>query len=168
MKKLMWACWLITIVTSAGQTAYACSCGKITGTIVLKDSTPKPDPEENKKWRLEQTDIALFIGQVVEIEKVKVKWSESSDERHPMKKVTVRVEKYWLGVKFISPEMIIYTGVGGGDCGVPYVKGKEYFFWANRGRESRLLETDICAPNKVNEELVGGMNEVFGNAKEFR
>jgi hypothetical protein len=82
-----------------------------------------------------------------------------------MKKGMVRVEKYWLGIRFISPEMIIYTGAGGGDCGVPYVKGKQYFFWASRAKG--LLETTICGPNKVSDELVDGMNKVFGNAKEF-
>ncbi len=130
MKKLMLMLWLIALFTLAGQAVYACTCGKITGTIVLNDNAPKPDSEEAKKWRIEQTEFAFFIGSVVKIEKVKVKWSEGSDERFPMKRVTVRVEKYWLGVK--TPQMIIYTGVGGGDCGVPYVKGKQYFFGASR------------------------------------
>ena len=165
MKRLILILWLIAMFTFAGQAAYACSCGKITGPIVLNDRAPKPSPEEVRKWRLEQTDIALFIGSVKKIEKQKVKRSEGSDDRSPMKKVTVTVEKYWLGVK--APEMIIYTGVGGGDCGVPYVKDRQYFFWAIRDRVSRLLETSGCSPSTVDDKLVDDLNEVFGGAKEF-
>ena len=157
--------WLIGLFTLAGQAVYACTCGEIKGTIVLNDNAPKPDPEEVRKWRIEQTEFALFIGSVVKIEKVKVRRSEGFDDRSPMKRVTVRVEKYWLGVK--TPEMIIYTGVGGGDCGVPYVRGKQYFFMASRDRVSQLLETNICSPTKVNDTRVNDFNEAFGSAKEF-
>ena len=165
MKKLIFMVWLIAFFTLAGQAVYACSCGEIKGTIVLNDNAPKPDPEEVKKWRLEQTEFAFFIGSVVKIEKVKVRRSDGSDDRSPMKRVTVKVDKYWLGVK--TPEMIIYTGVGGGDCGVPYVKGKQYFFGASRDRVSRLLETGICSPSRVNDTLINDFNEVFGSARKF-
>ena len=165
MKKFILMVWLIAFFTCAGQAVYACTCGKIKGTIVLNDNAPKPHPEEVKKWRLEQTEFAFFIGSVIKIEKVKVRWSDGSDDRSPMKRVTVRVEKYWLGVK--TPRMIIYTGVGGGDCGVPYVKGKQYFFGASRDRVSQLLETSICSPSRVNDTLVSDFNELFGSAREF-
>jgi hypothetical protein len=166
MKKLLLTVSFIAFFSLAGQAAYACSCGKITGRIVLNDNAPKPGPEEVKKWRLEQTDFAFFIGSVVKIEKVKVRRLDGSKDRSPMKRVTVTVEKYWLGVK--TPEMIIYTGVGGGDCGVSYVKGKQYFFAASRDRETRLLETGICSPSEVTKTLAKDFDEVFGPAKEFR
>jgi hypothetical protein len=50
MKKLILTFWLIVSFTFAGQVAYACSCGKLSGPIVFNDNTPKPDPEEVKKW----------------------------------------------------------------------------------------------------------------------
>jgi hypothetical protein len=163
MKKLILVFCLTTFFSFAGQTAYACTCGNVEGLRVDANANiPTLNPEEAEKWRREQNDHALFTGQVVKIERVKVK---RSNERVSMKKVTIRVERYWLGAKLISPEMIIYTGVGGGDCGVPYVKGNHYFFWASR--LDGLLETTICSPNKVSDKLVGDMNTVFGNAKEF-
>ena len=165
MKKLILIVSLIAFFPLGAQALYACSCGKIAGPIVLNDKSLKPDPVEVQRWRREQTEFAFFIGSVVKIEKVKVRRSDGSDYHAPMKRVTVRVEKYWLGVK--RPEMIIHTGVGGGDCGVPYVKGKQYFFGASRDRVSRLLETGICSPTKVNDTLVTDFNEVFGMAKEF-
>jgi hypothetical protein len=167
MKKLMLIVGAIAFFTLAGQAVRACTCEKITGPIVLKNNVPKPGPEEVRKWRLEQTELAFFIGSVVKIEKVKVreKQSDGSYEHFPMKRVTVRVAKSWLGVK--TPEMMIYTGVGGGDCGVPYVKGKQYFFLASRGRVTGLLETNICAPSKIDDPLVNDLDEVYGSATEF-
>lgn len=166
MKHLALIFGLIILFVSSAPATYACSCGKITGTLVINDEAPKPNAEEVKRWRLEQNEVAFFIGQVIKIEKVKIKNSENSAEFSLMKKVTVRVKKYWLGVK--SPEVIIYTGVGGGDCGVPYMKGKEYFFWASRARVSGLLETGVCSPTKVSDQLIKDFNELFGDANEIR
>ena len=165
MKKLLLTVWFFAFFTLAGQAAFACSCGKITGRIVLNDDAPKPSPEEIQRWRVKQADFAFFIGSVVKIEKVKMRRLAGSHDRSPMKRVTVTVEKYWLGVK--TPEMIIYTGVGGGDCGVPYVKGKQYFFAASRDRVTRLLETGICSPSEVTNTLTKDFDEAFGPAKDF-
>ena len=164
MKTFILMFCLITLLTLAGQTANACTCLSMAGLRIEADgNTPLPNPEEIKKWQAEQNDSALFIGRAVKIERIKVK---QSDERVPKKKVTVRVERYWLGAKSITPETLVYTGVGGGDCGVPYVKGDRYFFWATRTKG--LLETSICSPNKITDKLVGDMNTVFGSAKEFQ
>jgi hypothetical protein len=164
VKRLLSMVWLIGFFTLGAQTVYACSCREITGLTVLNDAAPKPDPEKIRRWRLDQTDSALFIGTIVKIQKVKVGPGGLTD-RSPTKKATVKVDKYWLGVK--TPEIVVHTGVGGGDCGVPYVKGRQYFFWASRDRVSGTLRTDICSPTKVNDELISDLNEVLGNAKEF-
>jgi hypothetical protein len=164
MKQLILMCWLIASFTCAGQVAYACSCQKITGTVVYSNgSALKPNPEEVKKWRLEQTDFAFFIGQVVEIEKVKMRWSRSPDEREPMKRVTVRIEKYWTGVK--TPEIVVYTGMGKGDCGVPYVKGKQYFFATSR--VDGLLKTMACWSSDVDSDDARAINTAYGDATLF-
>ena len=164
MKKLILMVLIMVFFTLAERAAYACSCSEVKGSIVIKDSAPAPDSEAIKKWRLEQTEFAFFIGSVVKIEKVRVK-SAGSDDRLPMKRVTVRVEKYWLGVK--TPEIVIYTGIGSGDCGVPYVKGKQYFFGASRVHASGFLETGICSRSTVTNKTINDFNGVFGNAKAF-
>jgi hypothetical protein len=160
MKKVISVLGLIIVFTLTGQSAYGCSCSKMTGVVVdANGNQPRPDSEEFKKW-LGEYKGALFIGRVVKIENVKVK---EFNERVPMKRVTVKVEKYWAGVG--NPAMIIYTGIGGGDCGVPYVKGERYFFWA--APVGGLLETGICSPRSVNNEVVDSLDGVFGKAKEF-
>jgi hypothetical protein len=161
MKKLIFPGCFIALFTLGAQAVQACSCGKITGRIIQDDNAPQLSAEEVRKWRLEQTKFALFIGSVIKIEKVKVKRPDESSAS-PMRRVTVRVEKYWLGVK--TPTMIVYTGVGGGDCGVPYDKGKKYFFAASRDAVGELLITDICSPSKFDDQMVKDFNEVFGTA----
>lgn len=163
MKQLIWMCWLIAFFTCAGQVAYACSCQKVTGLVLPSNgSAPKPSPEEIKKWQLEQTDYAFFIGQVVKIEKVKVRWSRSPDG-DPMKRVTVRIEKYWTGVK--TPEIVVYTGIGNGDCGVPYVRGKQYFFATSR--VDGWLKTMACWSSDIDSEDARNINTSFGDAMIF-
>ena len=164
MKKLILMVSIFACFTLAGRAVYACSCGDVKGSFVLKASAPAPDAETVRKWRHNQTEFAFFIGSVVKIEKVSVK-SRGSDDLLPMKRVTVKVEKYWLGVK--TPEMIVYTGIGGGDCGVPYVRGKRYLFGASRGHASGLLETDICSPSAVTDKTMKDFDEVFGGSVEF-
>jgi hypothetical protein len=87
-----------------------------------------------------------------------------SEERIPMKKVTIRVEKYWAGVN--NSEMDIYTSMGNGDCRVPYIKNIEYFFGAVR--IDGLLETNICsARSHIKNRMIEKLNELLGGAKEF-
>ena len=165
MKQLILMCLLIAFIVGAEQVGYACSCQKINGANILgNNNAPKLSPEAATKWRLEQTDFAFFIGQVIKIEKVKLRWSRSSDERVSMKRVTVRIEKYWTGVK--TPEIVVYTGMGNGDCGVSYVKGKQYFFATNR--VDGLLKTTPCWSSDVNSEDARTIHTVFGDAVEFQ
>ena len=155
---------LLTILTLSAGSVSACSCGEIKpGTLI--STGPAPNADEVAKWRQQQTDYALFTGEVVKIEKTKVKQSKGSNDESPLKKVTVKVESYWLGVT--QAKMIIYTGIGGGDCGVPYQRGRRYLFWASRNAGTQLLETDICGPTAVNDKIVNDFDEVFGKSKSI-
>ncbi len=164
MKLTLRAFYLLAIFTLSAGSALACSCGEVKpGTVIA--TGPAPNADEVAKWRKEQTDYALFTGQVIKIEKVKVKRSQESNDKSSMKKVTVKVESFWLGVS--QAEMVIYTGIGGGDCGVPYQRGRTYLFWASRAPVTQLLETDTCGPTKLNDKVVKEFDEVFGKAKSF-
>jgi hypothetical protein len=131
------------------------------GRIVDANGNPATiDLEALRKWYLEEFKGAVFIGEVTEIHKVKVKWL---GHRRPMKKVTVWVEGYWVGVK--NPELTIHTGVGGGDCGVRYTKGERYFFFAS-SREGRL-ETDICSHHSLDDGVIEEWDKFLGERKAF-
>ena len=43
----------------------------------------------------------------------------------------VHASTSWLGLN--HPNVIIFTGFGGGDCGAPLEIGKSYLFRTNRG-----------------------------------
>jgi hypothetical protein len=107
--------------------------------------------------------LALFTGRVTRIESFRTK--DDSNDTWRLKKITVAVQAYWLGVN--QREIVIYTGLGNGDCGVHYAKGKEYFFWAGRVPATHLLQTNICGPTTIDPKLVADLNEMFGGAKSF-
>jgi hypothetical protein len=164
MKPLIILSCFFTVATLSLQSTLACTCGELKNPVVIT-AEPPPTTEEIRKWRAGQTDYAFFVGQVIQIEKIKAKRSQYSNEKSPMKKVTVKVDRYWLGIT--HPEMIIFTGVGGGDCGVPYQKGNRYLFVASRDPVTHLLETNICGPTMVGDKVVGYFDEIFGTAKSF-
>lgn len=161
MKLLIMMFWLVAFISVAEQAAYACSCQDFRA-VVVDANAPKPNAEIDK-WRREQTDFAFFVGQVVKIEKVKVRWSRSPQVRDLMKRVTVRVEKYWAGVK--TPKIVIFTGMGDGDCGVSYLKGKQYFFATSR--VDGLLKTMDCWSSKTDSRDARDIKTVFGDATVF-
>jgi|GEM_PF-2532783 hypothetical protein len=164
MKLLVIAFCLLMLASFPTRSAFACTCMELKN-VTFTNVGPPPTPDEIKKWRAEETDSALFIGRVIKIDTIHVKQSVDSIDKSPMKKVTVAVESYWLGVK--QGKMTIYTGVGHGDCGVHYSKGKLYFFWAARDPVTDFLETNICGPTTVDPKLVADLDEVFGRAKSF-
>jgi hypothetical protein len=147
------ALWCLT-----AQEAYACTC-------VSGAAEAVPDPEafaaEVRKG-YEEHGGAVFTGRVVRVEEVNVPFGDPA-ALFPMKQVTVRVEKYWFGVQ--SPEAVIYTGVDGAACGVPYAKGRRYVFEANKV-EGRL-QTDICTYSKLSGSISRWYDKVFGTGKEF-
>ncbi len=98
-------------------------------------------------------DGALFIGRVTALEAVE---SELAGSRVKEMKVTFSVERYWKGVD--GRTITIYTGAGGGDCGVSYSVGKRYFILAQR--VYARLRTDICTSPK-------GLGDVKPYEKEF-
>ena len=69
MKKLIFMVLMLAFFTLAERSVYACSCGDVKGPIVFKGSAMPPDAEAIKKWRLEQTEFAFFIGSVVKIKR---------------------------------------------------------------------------------------------------
>jgi hypothetical protein len=121
MKKTILLLFTIALLGFYGQTAYGCSCVQV-----------KSDKKVNYKQWLKGFDGAVFIGQVVKIERI---------ESNYQLKVTFKVERYWKGIE--TAEAIIYTATDSAACGVPYVEGKKYFVIANRS-ESRL-HTDLCS-----------------------
>lgn len=47
----------------------------------------------------------------------------------------------------VGSEVVVYTGVGGGDCGYPFVPGMSYLVYASRSADGRL-HAGICSPTR--------------------
>jgi len=77
---------------------------------------------------------AVFSGKVVAI----------NESRARSKQVLFEVTNSWKGAE--KTQIIINTGLGGGDCGIDFVEGVEYLVYANEstmyGKKS--LVTIIC------------------------
>ncbi|SHN27614.1 hypothetical protein [Gracilibacillus kekensis] len=124
MKKIM-VLLFIGIIASLfvnPSITHACSC------------VMPPEVEE----ALEQAD-AVFTGEVADIKEKKAK------DGYPYKSVTFQVTGIWKGID--ANELSIDTGLGGGDCGFEFQKGKEYLVYANKsdfyGTDN--LHTTICS-----------------------
>lgn len=121
----------------------ACSCAKL------------PGVEEE----LEQSK-AVFSGEVINI-KEKV---NTSGYRY--KSVLLQVHHIWKGVK--ESQVIISTGLGGGDCGFDFAKGQEYLVYAFTSDtdmyDSDTLSTNIC--NRTNTIHAGQKDlEILGEGE---
>lgn len=156
MKHLIFILTMFLFLGLYPQTAHGCSCGAPPSKEEQEKMLAAPvDPEVKKFW-VEQFKGVVFIGTVIKIEKVTVKWF---DEPHRMKKVTVSVDRAWVGET--GETFVIYTSLGkGGDCGVPYSKGGRYFFKAEV--VGGLHWTNICSPWDPDSYKVKIFDKMFG------
>ncbi|WP_026909175.1 hypothetical protein [Paucisalibacillus globulus] len=94
----------------------ACSCAEMS-------------PVEDELAR----SVAVFYGRVLEI----------NEESYP-KKVLFDVKEIWKGTD--QSQIIIQTGLGGGDCGIDFQVGQEYLVYANDSHlyGDEYLSTGIC------------------------
>ncbi len=163
MGKLFFASALFLFVGVFSQNSYGCLCA--ISDAVEKD--PQNVEQSVRKFYLNSFKGAVFTGKVLNVEQVKVKIDE--DNTISKRKVTIQVEKYWLGVK--EATMTIYTGIGGGDCGVNFQVGARYFFYPQYFQGG--LEAFICDyPSKEDMDADGKsvkfFNKIFGKPKTFK
>ncbi len=162
MKKFVLFAFIVLSFGIFSQNSYGCSC--VTAENPEKD--PQKIKESVRKYYLSEFKGAVFTGKVLKVERVEVEIDENVKVLN--NKVTIRVEKYWLGVT--EPEMVIYTGIGGGDCGVGFKEGNRYFFYPQMLRGK--LQTGICdyvssVDLNADGKNLEFFNEILGEAKSF-
>ena len=110
--------------------------------------------QSTQPWRkaFEQFAGAVFVGQVVRTEKIKV---QRSSGREVMRKVTVKVEQQWVGVS--GSQIVVYAGLGG--CDKRHFKGQKYFFFA-QSQEHRL-EVAGCFLSSLDNEVINSFRRWF-------
>ena len=85
---------------------------------------------------MERSD-AIFSGKVLEIKEKKV-------NGYMTKSVLFEVTNTWKGVD--ESQVIITTGLGGGDCGFRFIEGQEYLVYAKESDMygAKTLTTTMC------------------------
>lgn len=109
------------LMVSFPSTSSACSCAE-----------QQSVEEEFKQSK------AVFSGEVLEVKENRSTNGSMSNS------VLFEVSKTWKGVD--ETQIIITTGVGGGDCGIEFNKGEEYLVYATESTmygENTLVST-IC------------------------
>jgi len=124
------ACCLATLL--AAEEAAACSCLE-----------PGPPAEA-----LQQAD-AVFAGRVVAVERAD---QEVAGHHLQRRKVTLDVATVWKGCGDGEPlaearRVVLWTGLGGGDCGYDFEPDASYLVYAYAAGdgEERFLTTGICS-----------------------
>ncbi|WP_163100762.1 hypothetical protein [Peribacillus alkalitolerans] len=115
-------CMVVSMfIVAIPSPASACSCAE----------RPSVESEFNRSK-------LVFSGVVKDIKENK------SISGYITKSVLFEVSKTWKGTN--ESQIIIATGQGGGDCGYEFVKGIEYFVYANESSlyGDNVLSTGIC------------------------
>lgn len=124
MKKMFMLLLFLCFFSNAAQNTYACSCSARSMNMKLQLSLGGQLSAENKVW-FEQYSGIVFNGQVTKIKRVKVKYYGDATSEY---QVTFKVDRYWRGS--VGSEVVVYTGVGNGDCGFGFRKGEGYIVFA--------------------------------------
>lgn len=133
----------LALLVLAASDALACSCAGPSApdrayadaTVVFEGKVLSIDDQYTalrKAW----DDVSMRLGRDPD-------WQEF--ERTHGFKVTFEVTKAWKGA--LKKRFVLYTGRGGGDCGFPFEKGKEYVVYAYCGK--KYCDTMICTRTKL-------------------
>ena len=120
-RRLFLAACLLTALTPS--LAEACSCFS-------------PGAGCNQTWN---SGAVVFLGTVTAKSSV-----EPIPDSRPPVAVRFSVTESFRGPAIPGQEVVIYTGIGGGDCGYPFAVGTTYLVYAFVAKDE--LVTGICTP----------------------
>jgi hypothetical protein len=129
--------------------AWACSC------MV----SPTGDPPCQSAWRYD----AVFTGTVTAIADpgppLAPPGPPAPSMPFPQRKVRIRITEALVGLDADQKEVVIETGLGGGDCGYGFQRGLAYIVYASK-KSDGALSTGICSPTRLAENA-GEVLEYF-------
>jgi hypothetical protein len=67
--------------------------------------------------------------------------------RFPQRKVRIRITEVLLGLDSGQREIVIETGMGGGDCGYKFQHGRDYIVYASK-KPGGAFSTETCSPTR--------------------
>jgi hypothetical protein len=133
----------ITVCLLFTSMSFACKC-----------AAPPPDLKTRlawAEWRLQGVET-VFEGKVesIEVQGWPIKPEPGATITvHPLLLVTFTNVHQYRGA--LRPKFIVQTGLGGGDCGYPFMRGESYLVDARSG-DSGTLHTGICSGTEKLED----------------
>lgn len=129
---------LLILLGLATSACYACSCM----------GSPVGNPPCQAVWQYQ----AVFTGVVTAIDDPGIPVHQPgttppSFESYPSQRVFLQVTRALTGLPAETKEIMIKTGLGGGDCGYRFERGVEYIVYAY-GQPKDGLGTGICSPTR--------------------
>jgi hypothetical protein len=117
--------------------AWGCSCGV----------SPTGTPPCQSAWLYD----AVFTGMVTEItdpvQPIAQVKTETSQPSFPQRKVRIKISEVLVGLDPNQQEIVIETGLGGGDCGYGFHRNLDYIVYASKKRGGGF-STGICSPSR--------------------
>src|ERR1700724_2964825 len=89
---------------------------------------------------------AVFTGMVTEITD-----PGPSPASFPQRKVRIKINEALVGLDPNQKEIVIETGLGGGDCGYGFRRNRDYIVYASKKRGGDV-STGICSPTRPVED----------------
>jgi hypothetical protein len=107
--------------------------------------SPAGNPPCQSAWQFG----AVFTGMVTEISDPGFPTVSpgSSPVSFPQKQVRIRISEMLTGLDPDQKEIVIETGLGGGDCGYDFRRGLDYIVYASK-RSDGSWNTGICTPTR--------------------
>ncbi|MDP6354567.1 MAG: hypothetical protein QF473_05685 [Planctomycetota bacterium] len=115
-------------------------------TLACKCAPPPPPVPSLKKCH------AVFLGQVVSLK----------HHKEYGKLVTFKVQDSWKGKQ--GDTVVVRTGIGGGDCGYSFVKGKNYLIYGYNSKGT--LWASICSRTRPLGRATADIKELDEFKKE--
>ena len=133
--RILFVLWLLA------AEAWGCTCAV----------SPAGDPPCQSAWRYD----AVFTGLVTEITDpgfptVSPGRLPEGPLAYPQKKVRIRITEMLRGLEPDQKEIVIETGLGGGDCGYDFRRGFDYIVYASK-KPGGGLSASICTPTRLVE-----------------
>src|ERR1039457_5235799 len=131
---------MLFVVWVFAARAWGCSCA----------ASPGGNPPCQSAWQYD----AVFTGMVTEIVDPGLPTVPfgSSPAAPPLpfrqRQVRIRINQMLLGLDPNQREIVIETGLGGGDCGYDFRRGLDYIVYASK-KPGDGFYTGICSPTRL-------------------
>jgi hypothetical protein len=127
--------------------------------------SPAGNPPCQSAWQFD----SVFTGTVEEIDDpglpiVPRGAAPPAPGQFPQRKVRFRIAEVFRGTDPSEREIVIETGLGGGDCGYNFQRGRDYIVYASK-RPGGALSTGICSPTRLSEDAAADLKYLRGLAQ---